>query len=61
AKLKVKHQCIITLRFFENLDFDEIAKIMKARPATVRVTLHRALKKLKNHLQTIVCGGPYNV
>ncbi|MHC4648164.1 MAG: RNA polymerase sigma factor, partial [Planctomycetota bacterium] len=38
AKLKVKHQCIITLRFFENLDFDEIAKIMKARPATVRVT-----------------------
>ena len=56
-KLKPKHQTIITLRFFENLDFKQIAKIINARPATVRVTLHRILKKLRNHLQTIVDGG----
>ena len=52
-KLKPEHQTIITLRFFENLDFEQIAKILNAREATVRVTLHRILTKLRNHLQTI--------
>ncbi len=56
-KLKPKHQTIITLRFFENLEFEQIAKIINARPATVRVTLHRILKKLRNHLQTILEAG----
>ena len=56
-KLKPKHQTIIILRFFENLEFEQIAKIINARPATVRVTLHRILKKLRNHLQTIVEAG----
>jgi len=52
-KLKPEHQTIITLRFFENLEFEQIAKILDAREATVRVTLHRILTKLRNHLQTI--------
>jgi len=56
-KLKPKHQTILTLRFFENLEFGQIAKIINAREATVRVTLHRILKKLRNHLQTIVDAG----
>jgi len=56
-KLKPKHQTIITLRFFENMDFEEIAKVINARAATVRVTLHRILKKLRNHLQSSVDGG----
>ena len=51
-KLKPKHQTIITLRFFENMDFKQIANIINAREATVRVTLHRILKKLKAHLQS---------
>lgn len=55
-KLKPKHQTIIILRFFENLEFEQIAKIIKARPATVRVTMHRALNKLKHHLRTVVDG-----
>jgi len=55
-KLKLEHQTIITLRFFENLEFEQIAKILDARPATVRVTLHRILKKLRNHLQTVQNG-----
>jgi len=53
-KLKPKHQTVVILRFFENLEFEEIGKIIKTRPATVRVMLHRILKKLRNHLQTIV-------
>ena len=55
-KLKPEHQTIITLRFFENLDFEQIAKILDAREATVRVTLHRILTKLRNHLQTVLDG-----
>jgi len=55
-KLKPEHQTIITLRFFENLDFEQIAKILNAREATVRVMLHRILTKLRNHLQTVLDG-----
>jgi len=55
-KLKPKHQTIITLRFFENLEFEQIAKIVKAKPSTVRVRLHRILRKLRDHLQSIIDG-----
>jgi RNA polymerase sigma-70 factor (ECF subfamily) len=55
-KLKPEHQTIITLRFFENLDFKQIGRILNAREATVRVTLHRILAKLRNHLQTVLDG-----
>jgi RNA polymerase sigma-70 factor (ECF subfamily) len=60
-KLRAKHQTIITLRFFENLDFEQIGKIINARPATIRVTLHRVLKKLRKHLQTVIDGEKQNV
>ena len=55
--LKPKHQTIIILRFFENMEFEEIAKIVKARPVAVRVALHRALKKLGAYLETVLGGG----
>ena len=60
-KLKPQHQTIITLRFFEDLKIKQIAEIINAKEATVRVTLHRILKKLRDHLQTNVDGGQYNV
>jgi RNA polymerase sigma-70 factor, ECF subfamily len=46
-KLKPKHQTILTLRFFENLSFERIGEIVNADPASVRVALHRILKKLR--------------
>jgi RNA polymerase sigma-70 factor (ECF subfamily) len=55
--LKPKHQTIIILRFFENMEFEEIAKIVKARPVAVRVALHRALKRLRGYLETTLSGG----
>jgi len=55
-KLKQEHQTIVTLRFFENMEFDQIGRIVNARPATVRVTLHRILKKLRKHLQISIDG-----
>ncbi len=55
-KLSPKHQTIVTLRFFENLSFEEIAKIINAKPKTVHVMSHRLLKKLRNYLQADVDG-----
>jgi RNA polymerase sigma-70 factor (ECF subfamily) len=55
-KLKPKHQTIVTLRFFENLPYEQIAQILNFKEATVRVTLHRILGKLHNHLQTALDG-----
>ncbi len=49
-KLKPQHQTIVTLRFFENLKYEQLAKILNAKEATVRVTLHRILKRLRGLL-----------
>ena len=50
-RLKPEHQTILTLRFFENLDYDEIGRVVEARPATVRVILHRVLRRLQEELR----------
>ena len=50
-KLKPQHQTIITLRFFENLPFDQIAQVMDITQSTARVTIHRILNKLRKNLQ----------
>jgi RNA polymerase sigma-70 factor (ECF subfamily) len=50
-ELKPEHQTILTLRFFEDMDYDEIGRVVDARPATVRVTLHRTLRRLQEVLQ----------
>ena len=55
-KLKPEHQTIITLRFFENMEYEQIAKILDTREATLRVTLHRILGKLRKHLQAVLDG-----
>jgi RNA polymerase sigma-70 factor (ECF subfamily) len=56
AKLKPIEQTIITLRFFEELKYDEIAAVINKRPNSVRVILHRALKKLQKLLNPAECG-----
>jgi len=52
ARLKPEQQTILTLRFFEDLPHDEIAKILEMPQSTVRVTLHRTLNKLRKHLES---------
>ncbi|MBW8040057.1 MAG: sigma-70 family RNA polymerase sigma factor [Planctomycetes bacterium] len=56
SKLKPEHQTIITLRFFENMEYEQIAIILDSREATLRVTLHRILKKLRKHLLAVSDG-----
>jgi len=46
-QLPQKDQDIIVLRFFEKKSFSEIAEITGKRENTLRVNLHRALKKLE--------------
>ena len=55
-KLKPNHQTIITLRFFENMPLGRIAGLLNIKESTARVSLHRALKKLKKHLQSAGFG-----
>ncbi|MBN1505796.1 MAG: sigma-70 family RNA polymerase sigma factor [Sedimentisphaerales bacterium] len=55
-QLKPEHQTILTLRFFENMDYDEIGRVVQSRPATVRVTLHRVLRRLQQELQDDLGG-----
>ena len=55
-KLKPEHQTIVMLRFFENLQSEQIAQILNIKEATLRVTLHRILNKLRNHLQNVLDG-----
>ncbi|OGH88711.1 MAG: hypothetical protein A3J93_01280 [Candidatus Magasanikbacteria bacterium RIFOXYC2_FULL_42_28] len=46
-KLKQEYQEVITLRYVDELRMEEIAEITGKGKIAVRVTLHRALKKLK--------------
>lgn len=55
-ELKPEQQTVLTLRFFENMDYDEIARIVNARPGTIRVTLHRVLRRLQEVLQDDLGG-----
>jgi len=60
-KLKPQHQTIVTLRFFENLQYDQIAQILCIKEATLRVTVHRILNRLRENLLTVFDGEMENV
>jgi RNA polymerase sigma-70 factor (ECF subfamily) len=50
-KLKQEYQEVLTLRYVDGLQIDEIADITGKGNVAVRVTLHRALKKLKEFVE----------
>lgn len=50
--LPENYQTILHLRFREDLDTDEIARVMKTTTINVRVLQHRALRALKRALPT---------
>jgi RNA polymerase sigma-70 factor, ECF subfamily len=50
AKLKPRHQTIITLRFFEDVPYEQIAHILQSSPASLRAMTFRALRKLRRIL-----------
>jgi RNA polymerase sigma-70 factor (ECF subfamily) len=48
--LSDREQSIISLRFFAGLKHDQIADVLEIKTGTVRVTLNRALNKLRERL-----------
>ena len=48
--LSADEQTLLTLRFFENASYDEIAPILGKSSGALRVLQHRALKKLASQL-----------
>lgn len=46
-KLKQEYQEVLTLRYVDQLSIDEIADIIGKGAISIRVTIHRAIKKLK--------------
>ena len=50
GKLKQKHQDIIVLRYFQGLETSEIADVLGLGHVTVRVSLMRAIRKLRRKL-----------
>jgi len=49
-KLKQDEQTIVTFRFFEKLSFEQISSITGVNENTLRVKLHRSIKKLRTSL-----------
>lgn len=57
-KLKDDYQNVLSLKFFEELDNSEIAKILDCRPSAVAVKVHRALKALRKEYETFKANQP---
>ena len=50
-RLDIKYQEVITLRFFENKQINEISEILGKREGTVKSLLHRGLKQLRKLME----------
>lgn len=46
-KIPEKNKTVITLRYFEELSYDEIAMVLGKRVGTVKSLLHRGLKRMR--------------
>ena len=51
AKLPIKYQEVITLRFFEKKKIKEISEILGKKEGTIKSLLHRGLEKLKKLME----------
>ena len=50
-RLNKKYRTVIHLHYYMGYSIDEIAKILKSKPSTVKSQLHRARQKLKIDLE----------
>ncbi|MGD9751603.1 MAG: RNA polymerase sigma factor [Acidimicrobiia bacterium] len=51
ARLSERRRAAVVLRYFCDLDMDEIAQLLDCRPATVRSLLHRGVNELRGALR----------
>lgn len=50
-KLPIKYRVVIHLFYYEDLSIEEISKVIKRKPSTIRTQLTRARRKLKEILK----------
>lgn len=50
GRLKPEYQLVISLRLLEDMDYEEIARLLNKKPGALRVTLFRALNALREDL-----------
>jgi len=50
GRLSAREQSVLSLRFMEGLSYEEIADVLGARPATLRVVANRAITRLRRGL-----------
>ncbi len=46
----MRYQEVITLRFFENLEYSQIAQILNKHMGTVKSLIHRGLNRLRKQM-----------
>ncbi len=51
ARLPIKYQEVITLRYFKSKQLKEISEILRKREGTVKSLLHRGLEKLRKLME----------
>lgn len=56
SQLPVKYQEVIMLRFFEGMQFNEIAQVMQKSENTVKTLLYRGLEKLRRVMNKKMTG-----
>lgn len=50
ARLKPDYQLIVALRLIEDMEYEDIARVLNKKPGALRVTLFRALSALREDL-----------
>lgn len=50
ARLKPDYQLVVSLRLIEDMEYEDIARVLNKKPGALRVTLFRALAALRDDL-----------
>ena len=53
ARLRPEYREVVTLRYEQDLDYDEIAEVTGQPMGTVKSSLHRARKELAEHMESL--------
>jgi RNA polymerase sigma-70 factor (ECF subfamily) len=54
AALPTREQAVIVLRYYSQLEYEDIAGILRCQPDAVRTRLSRAIKRLRERLKNVV-------
>lgn len=52
SKLSFKYQEVITLRYFEDMDIEQIANVLHKPQGTIKSLIHRGIEKLRKLMET---------